>query len=89
MTAKNDDKPVGHAIFLTKSDGTLQPVYPVRVKVILESGKIRQRAGSLSCEVRARTQDSGQGWAVIQTVLRCDDGGTYVVTGMLYQDDHR
>lgn len=91
MTAsKQDETVVGRAIFVSKSDGTLQPIYPVRVRVEREGdGKIVQRAGSLSCEVRARVRDAGRGISVIQTVLRCDDGATYVVTGMIYSGDAR
>jgi hypothetical protein len=48
-----------------------------------------QRAGSLSCEVRARTRNAGNGVVVIQTVLKCDDNSTYVVTGIIYQGDSR
>lgn len=85
-----DEKMVGRAIFIAKSDGTLQPIYPVRIKVSREdSGKITQHAGSLSCEVRARVRDVGKGVTVIQTVLKCDDGATYVVIGSVYQGDAR
>jgi hypothetical protein len=85
MTAKQQqptERVIGTAIFLNKSDGVMQPVFPVRIHVSREGdGKIQQRAGSLSCEVRARVRDVGNGLSVIQTVLKCDDGGTYVVTG--------
>jgi hypothetical protein len=85
-----DEKVVGKAIFLPKSDGTLQPIYPVRVKVTREdSGKVVQHVTSLSCEVRARVRDVGKGVTVIQTVLKCDDGATYVVSGVIYQGDTR
>lgn len=85
--AKPDEKPVGHVVFVQKSDGTLQPIFPVRIKVSQESGKITQRAGSLECEVRARVKDvqmGGQPIQVIQTILKCDDGGSYVVVGTVF-----
>jgi hypothetical protein len=85
-----DEKVIGRAIFLAKSDGTMQPIFPVKIHVSREGdGKIQQRAGSLSCEVRARVRDVGKGVTVIQTVLKCDDGGTYLVTGVVYQGEAR
>jgi hypothetical protein len=68
----------------------MQPIFPVKIHVSREGdGKIQQRSGSLSCEVRARIRDVGNGVNVIQTVLKCDDGGTYLVTGVVYQGDAR
>ena len=88
--AKPDEKPVGRAIFLTKSDGSLQPIFPVRIRVErTDTGKVVQHAGSLSCEVRARQRQAGNEVVIIQTVLKCDDGGTYVVTGVIYQGESR
>lgn len=93
MTAKQQqpsERVIGTAIFLNKSDGVMQPIFPVRIHVSREdTGKIIQHAGSLSCEVRARVRDVGSGLSVIQTVLKCDDGGTYVVTGVVYQGESR
>ena len=84
------DEPVGKVYFLKKSDGTLQPIYPVRLKVMLESGKVVEKTTSLACEVRSRQRaDLDSHVVVVQTVLRCEDGGTYVVVGTIYQGDAR